>query len=128
MIQRYLLLGKCDEGQILSGFVRKGQTLAAITYDGMTLEQCRKDIYDPHPKVRYFQQQDIELLRYQHNIEVDLNHPGCPPPIAPVDTLDISTFPDETTDSLREDMKILQPTPIQMQAMAKGWVGETVMT
>lgn len=55
---------------------------------------------------------EIESLRLEHSIDVDRDL-AAP---APVRTLDLVQFPDETLKALKDDANIERPTPIQMQA------------
>lgn len=61
--------------------------------------------------------QTVHLIRLKHNIEI-LEGDYPVDVLAPVETLDVSSLPDESLESLRRDMKIETPSPIQMQAGA----------
>jgi len=64
--------------------------------------------------------QTVHLIRLANNIEI-LEEDRPVDVLAPVNTLDVSSLPEESIKSLRRDMKIETPSPIQMQAGAPSW-------
>lgn len=115
-----------DKGKGKGKNIWRGERLPDITYAGETLSSCRKDIYNKHPTVRGWDAQTVHLIRLANNIEVlEEDHPVDV--LAPVNTLDVSSLPEESIKSLRRDMKIETPSPIQMQVWPAAMSGRDLI-
>eukprot|EP00435_Cladocopium_sp_Y103_P018800 s2487_g4.t1 len=109
----------------------RGEPLPDIDFHGETFASCRKKIYSVHPTVRGWDATTVFKIRFEHNIEIlDGDHPvdnTVNNVLAPVQSLDLSSLPPESLESLRRDMKIETPSPIQMQVWPAAMSGRDLI-
>jgi len=98
-------------GRRFSEFTRQPQI---IDWQGEQIVPVRKDFSYPHPDVSGRTQEECDMLRLKHGIEVERSREDIPIP-KPIVNLEETPFPDWATIVLRN--KAWQaPTPIQIQA------------